>query len=78
MENGNAAICPDRCGTLPSCAPLATGHVPFQQKGSQRYNQRDALSNGTLFPGLNLPFHLSEEPPVRNSDAVHLPHTSSR
>ena len=58
MENGNAAKCPDRCGTLPSCAPLATGHVPFQQKGSQRYTQRDALSNGTLFPGLNLPFHL--------------------
>ena len=58
MENGNAAKCPDRCGTLPSCAPLATGYVPVQQEGSQRYNQREALSNGTLFPGLNLPFHL--------------------
>lgn len=56
MENGNAAKCPDRCGTLPSCAPLATGHVPFQQEDSQRYDQREALSNGTLFPGLNLPF----------------------
>lgn len=59
MENGNAAKCPDRCGTLPSCAPLATGYVPFQQTGSQRYSQRDALSNGTLYQGLNLPFHLA-------------------
>lgn len=59
IENGtNPSRCPDRCGTLPSCAPLATGHVPFQQTGSQRYGQRDALSNGTLYPGLNLPFHL--------------------
>lgn len=58
MENGNPARCPDRCGTMPSCAPLAVGYVPFQQTGSQRYEQRDALSNGTLYPGLNLPFHL--------------------
>ncbi|MBO5340211.1 MAG: spore coat protein CotJB [Oscillospiraceae bacterium] len=43
---------------MPSCAPLAVGYVPFQQTGSQRYDQREALSNGTLFPGLNLPFHL--------------------
>lgn len=35
--------------------------VPFQQNGSQKYSQGDALSNGTLFPGLNLPFHLKVE-----------------
>lgn len=58
MENGTAAKCPERCGTLPSCAPLATGFVPFQQTDSPRYNQRDSLSNGTLFQALNLPFHL--------------------
>lgn len=59
MENGSTARCGDKSGTLPSCAPLATGYVPFQQRDPQRYNQRDALSNGTLFPGLNLPFHLA-------------------
>ena len=59
MENGSIARCGDKSGTLPSCAPLATGYVPFQQKDPQRYDQRDALSNGTLFPGLNLPFHLA-------------------
>lgn len=50
------SACADNCGILPPCAPLAVPYVPFQQTGSQRYNQLDALSQGTLFPGLNLPF----------------------
>ena len=50
--------CPDACGTLPECAPLAVPYVPFQQNNPKRYSQNDALNNGTLFPGLNLPFHL--------------------
>lgn len=50
--------CGDACGTLPPCAPLAVPYVPFQQEGSHKYNQTDALANGTIFPGLNLPFHL--------------------
>lgn len=29
----------------------------------KRYSQNDALSNGTLFPGLNLPFHLKIDAP---------------
>lgn len=49
-------ICADHSGTMPSCAPLAVPYVPFQQTGSQKYNQNDALNNGTLFQGLNLPF----------------------
>jgi len=57
-ESSGASRCPDKCGTLPSCAPLAVGYVPFQQTESKRYNQRDALSNGTLYPALNLPFYL--------------------
>lgn len=56
-----SASCPDINGTLPSCAGLAVPYVPFQQEGSQKYAQTDALSNGTLFPGLNLPFHLKIE-----------------
>jgi len=29
----------------------------------QRYETNDALSNGTLFPGLNLPFHMKKDAP---------------
>ena len=53
--------CGDACGTLPPCAPLSVPYVPFQQKNSQKYNQTEALANGTLFPGLNLPFHLKAD-----------------
>ena len=41
--------CGDACGTMPSCAPLSVPYVPFQQQGSQKYSQADALANGTLF-----------------------------
>ena len=61
-DNGNTPRpCADACGTMPACAPLAVPYVPFQQRGSQKYDQIDALSNGTVFPGLNLPFHLKAE-----------------
>lgn len=56
---GKMSVCSDAEGFLPSCAPLAVPYVPFQQTGSKRYSQRDALKNGTLFPGLNLPFHIN-------------------
>lgn len=52
----NNTACADNSGTMPSCAPLAVPYVPFQQTGSKKYNQSEALNNGTLFPGLNLPF----------------------
>ena len=58
-DNGNFRPCGDNCGTMPSCAPLSVPYVPFQQEGSQKYDQADALANGTLFPGLNLPFRLA-------------------
>ena len=46
-------------GTLPNgcCAPLAFPYVPVQKNDPERYSQQDALNAGTLFPGLNLPFH---------------------
>ena len=53
--------CGDNYGTLPGCAPLAVPYVPFQQTGAQRYTRQEALNNGTLFPGLNLPFYLKPE-----------------
>ena len=55
--------CPDASGTQPECAPLAVPYVPFQQKSPKRYSQNDALNNGTLFPALNLPFHLKVDAP---------------
>ena len=50
--------CPDQYGTLPACSNLAVPYVAMQQRNPKRYEQAEALSNGTLFPGLNLPFHL--------------------
>ena len=50
--------CRDDCGTLPSCAPLSVPFVPFQETNAKRYAKMDALKEGTLFPGLNLPFHI--------------------
>lgn len=57
----NSRHCEDGQGTLSHCAPLAVPFVPFQQQGSKLYDQKDALANGTLFPGLNLPFHLKAQ-----------------
>lgn len=57
MTSGSGA-CSDTCGTLPECAPLAVPYVPFQQTGSKRYTQQEALNSGTLFPGLDLPFRV--------------------
>lgn len=54
-------VCGDNCGTMPACAPLAVPYVPFQQNNPKKYSQEEALSNGTLFPGLNLPFHVKAE-----------------
>lgn len=76
MENNQNTTnrpCDDRCGILPSCAPLATPYVPFQQEGSKKYSHNEALANGTLFPGLNLPFHIKENSsPMPNNAAAEL------
>ena len=43
-------------GRLPAFAPLANPYVPFQLENSPRYEPRRGLVQGTLFPGLDLPF----------------------
>ena len=58
----NPRPCEDSCGTLPHCAPLAVPFVPFQQNDPRKYSPPEALANGTLFPGLNLPFHMKTAP----------------
>ncbi len=62
------AVCNTLNGTMPSCAPLSVPYVPFQQKGSPKYEVAEALDNGTLFPGLNLPF-------FRKAEAAQVPAT---
>ena len=51
----------DKCnfkqGSLPECAPLALAQTPVQCASEPAYDKRMALARGTLFPGLNLPFH---------------------
>ena len=44
-----------KCGSLPVNAPLAMAYVPLQDSASPSYESIEALSRGTLFPGLDLP-----------------------
>ena len=60
LDSGSAGSgCTNGSGTLPggSCAPMAFPYVPMQRQSARRYGQQEALREGTLFPGLNLPFH---------------------
>jgi len=49
-NNGNNGI-----SEFPKNTPLAMAYVPFQQ-WSETYDDDKALSRGTLFPELDLPF----------------------
>jgi len=50
--------CSEKSGKLPgTCAPMAFPYVPMQTDDPRRYDDREALQRGTLFPGLDLPFH---------------------
>lgn len=69
-EDVDACVCGDREGLLPRrCAPLAFPYIPMQNQNPKRYDQRQALQQGTLFPGLDLPFHreLQSRFPAANS-----------
>ena len=56
MKNNVAAEERFRFGSLPDPAPLAAAYVPMQDDADPRYGANRALSRGTLFPGLDLPF----------------------
>ena len=46
-----------RFGALPGTdGLLATAYVPMQRSATPSYETNEALSRGTLFPGLDLPF----------------------
>lgn len=42
-------------GTLPAKAALAMAYVPLQESAEPHYESMEALSRGSLFPGLDLP-----------------------
>ena len=48
--------CSYKQGVLPGCSPLALSQTPPQQSSEPAYKSGEALSRGTLFPGLDLPF----------------------
>lgn len=59
---GTSAVQAGRCstmeGTLPGkCGNMVFPYIAMQGENPKRYDQKEALENGTLFPGLNLPFH---------------------
>lgn len=43
-------------GRLPPKVPLANPYVPFQLENPPKYEIRQGIIRGTLFPGLDLPF----------------------
>ena len=50
--------CGGQNGRLPgNCAAMALPYIPMQDENPKRYDNREALQRGTLFPGLDLPFH---------------------
>ena len=59
---GTSAVQAGRCSTMEGALPGKCGNMVFpyiamQGENPKRYDQKEALENGTLFPGLNLPFH---------------------
>ena len=53
MENTE---CTYKQGALPACAALGLASMPSQASSQPAYSNDEALSRGTLFPGLDLPF----------------------
>ena len=49
--------CGEGSGQLPACGALAFPYVAMQGTDPVRYDDQEALRQGTLFPGLDLPFH---------------------
>lgn len=48
--------CTYKQGALPGCSALGLAVMPSQASSEPAYSNAEALSRGTLFPGLDLPF----------------------
>ena len=59
--NNDKDNCAEYQGRLPECGNMVFPYVPMQRNNPATYEANEALNNGTLFPGLNLPFHLKGE-----------------
>lgn len=64
MQSAETAhpVLPGRALYLPA-GPFAVPFVVSQGTAPQRYSKTKALENGTLFPDLDLPFHLKVNAP---------------
>lgn len=66
MNPGQSGEKPGSCmagqGSLPACGPFATPYVVSQGPNPEKYTKERALEQGTLYPDLNLPFHLKVNP----------------
>ena len=49
--------CDYKQGAQPSCGVLSAAYIPFQGEDFPKYASEEALTRGTLFPGLDLPWH---------------------
>lgn len=57
MAPRSDAACREMDGLLPgTCGNMAFPYIAMQHENAQRYENREALLQGTLFPGLDLPF----------------------
>ena len=56
MENMEQTAGRMEAGLMPAEGMLGANYVPYQKPNSPRYTKEDALKNGTLYPGLNLPY----------------------
>jgi spore coat protein JB len=71
MENPNETKCGTGNGTLPgTCASLVYPFVAMQENNPPRYDRGEALQTGTLFPGLNLPFHAAMKQKLRTDNTA--------
>ena len=57
MTARSDAVCREMDGRLPKgCGNMVFPYIAMQRENAQRYENREALLQGTLFPGLDLPF----------------------
>ena len=57
MTARSDAACRGMDGSLPGgCGNMVFPYIAMQRENAQRYDNREALLQGTLFPGLDLPF----------------------
>lgn len=65
MTARSDAACREMDGSLPGgCGNMVFPYIAMQRENAQRYDNREALLQGTLFPGLDLPFRKELRSPL--------------